>query len=44
VYKAKGYNNTNISWDGDNLPEGTYFYIITVKGETQSKGTILLQR
>ena len=44
VYSAKNYDNTLVKWDGDNLPEGTYFYIITSEGETIDKGTILLQR
>jgi len=33
-----------VKWDGGELPEGTYFFIITVDGETVEKGTILLQR
>ena len=44
VYNSKNYDNTLVKWDGGDLPEGTYFYIITSEGETIDKGTILLQR
>jgi gliding motility-associated-like protein len=53
VYKARGYQNT---WDGrgnlttsvmggDQLPEGTYFYLIDLKnGKKPVQGYILLKR
>jgi gliding motility-associated-like protein len=44
VFSAKNYDNSLVKWDGGGLPEGTYFFIITVDGETVEKGTILLQR
>ena len=45
VYQKNGYNNT---WDGGNLPDGTYYYIVKVSHKgTQLpvvKGDLLLQR
>ena len=36
VYRKKGYDN---SWDGDDLPAGTYFYLFTANGQS-IKGTV----
>ncbi len=38
VWEAKGYDNTGIVWEGNNasgrpLPDGTYFYIVTLSGD-----------
>ncbi|MCJ8163926.1 ice-binding family protein [Pontibacter sp. E15-1] len=45
VYKAKGYQN---SWHGDNLSEGTYFYVARVQlcdgGEQVFKGFVTIVR
>ncbi|WP_345291143.1 gliding motility-associated C-terminal domain-containing protein, partial [Flavobacterium hankyongi] len=55
VYQAKKYNNTDVSFDGksrgrttinrdDNLPEGTYYYIVRYtkdNGETKEKAGYL---
>ena len=45
VYKAKGYSG---NWDGDNLSEGTYFYVASVKmcdgGEKVFKGFVTIVR
>ncbi|WP_257670518.1 T9SS type B sorting domain-containing protein, partial [Parapedobacter tibetensis] len=44
VYRHRDYNNT---WDGKDLTEGTYFYILTLyRGSTQQveKGWVLLKR
>ncbi|MCK5079099.1 MAG: gliding motility-associated C-terminal domain-containing protein, partial [Bacteroidales bacterium] len=30
VFEATDYNN---DWDGDNLPQGTYFYVLKCQGE-----------
>ncbi len=45
VYKASGYNNNEVAFDGDNLPDGTYYYIINV-GEKRKlyKGFLILKR
>ena len=41
VFKASPYNNT---WEGEGLPEGTYYYIFTADLETKKsqKGYITL--
>lgn len=52
VYKKKGYNsswdgtaNQGLSFGGDQLPEGTYFYILELgKGVQPVKGFIYLNR
>lgn len=41
VWRGKGYNNTTVVWDGTdtnkkNLPVGTYFYVITKDGKSES--------
>jgi gliding motility-associated-like protein len=45
VYNAKSYKN---NWDGDNLSEGTYFYVARVKmcdgGEKVFKGFVTIVR
>lgn len=48
VWKAKGYNNNNISWKGESelgkaLPDGTYFYVFTIDDKTY-KGWVQLTR
>lgn len=42
VYESNDYQN---DWDGGNLPDGTYFYVLTCKGETQDysyKGSVMI--
>jgi gliding motility-associated-like protein len=42
VYEADNYNN---DWDGDNLPSGTYFYVVSAPTLDKAlKGTITLFR
>ena len=44
VYDQDNYNN---DWDGDNLTEGTYFYVITIiykSGEQTYKGALTILR
>lgn len=48
VWKADGYNNQNIVWSGKNmndeeLPDGTYYYIISANGEEQ-RGWVFVKR
>ena len=44
VYKANNYDNNLVKWNGDNSPEGTYFFIVQVGDEVKQKGTVLIQR
>jgi hypothetical protein len=42
VYESNDYHN---DWDGGNLPDGTYFYVLDCKGETQNynyKGSVMI--
>ena len=42
VYESKDYRN---DWDGGNLPDGTYFYVLECKGETKNynyKGSVMI--
>jgi len=42
VYESSNYNN---NWDGDNLPDATYFYIVDLKtGEKPFTGTLTIIR
>ena len=44
VHSATSYNN---DWNGDNLPDGTYFYVLKVVSngeETIYNGDVLIQR
>ncbi len=42
VYESKDYNN---DWDGENLPSGTYFYVVSAPTLSQTlKGSITLIR
>jgi len=42
VFEADNYKN---DWDGDNLPSGTYFYVVSAPGlEKELKGTVTLIR
>lgn len=48
VWKATGYNNDDVVWDGKNnsgndLPDGTYFYMATIEGDTY-KGWVEITR
>lgn len=48
VWEASGYNNDDVVWDGKNsggndLPDGTYFYMATIEGETY-KGWVEITR
>lgn len=53
VYKARGYDNVDIVWDGDynngksskgGVPAGTYFYIIELGNGSKLTGFIVLNR
>ena len=42
VYESNDYKN---DWDGGKLPDGTYFYVLDCKGETQNynyKGSVMI--
>ena len=44
----EGYNNTSIVWDGTNkhgelLPDGTYYYIVSIEGKGTYKGWVYLR-
>lgn len=42
VYESNNYRN---DWDGGNLPDGTYFYVLDCKGHTQNynyKGAVMI--
>lgn len=45
VYEKDGYTNGD-AWTGDDLPEGTYFYIIklNIQGETVHRGWVTIIR
>lgn len=48
VWKASAYDNNNVVWNGqnlngDNLPDGSYFYIITYNGK-DSRGWVFIKR
>ncbi len=48
VWKATDYNNDTVVWagqnlSGDNLPDGTYYYIITYSGQ-ESRGWVFIKR
>jgi gliding motility-associated-like protein len=53
VYKAKGYDNVNVYWNGDynngksssgSCPDGTYFYIIELGNGSKLTGFVVLNR
>lgn len=49
VWNRSNYNNTSIAWRGDNktgqdLPSGTYYYVITLKDRPPYTGWIELLR
>jgi gliding motility-associated-like protein len=39
VYSSNNYQN---NWDGDDLPDGTYFYVVVVKSGKDYKGALKL--
>lgn len=41
VFASDDYQN---NWDGGNLPDGNYFYLVTLPDATVLKGNLLLQR
>lgn len=48
VWKADNYNNRSVIWNGrnlkgDELPDGTYYYIITFEGE-ERRGWVFIKR
>ncbi len=45
LYRTMNYDNTN-GWSGDGLPDGTYFYHLTVEGDPLSphKGSFMIIR
>jgi gliding motility-associated-like protein len=45
VFKANAYNNSSISWNGQNVPTGTYYYTLIVKmagSKIEKKGFVEL--
>jgi gliding motility-associated-like protein len=48
VYSFENYNNTSIVWKGtnqkgDQLPDGTYYYLLTIKNGNKYSGWIFLR-
>ena len=42
VYQNTSYEN---DWQGDNLPDGTYFYIVKIEEREEAyRGTVLIHR
>jgi gliding motility-associated-like protein len=53
VYETKGYNNGNVSWQGQvngklsigsDAPDGTYFYVVKVAGAKAISGYVIIKR
>ena len=49
VWSAESYDNANVVWKGTDwkgqpLPDGTYYYIVTIQGATPLKGWVQLTR
>ncbi len=53
VWQAKGYNNQSVAWKGqsntglrvgDQLPDGTYYYIIKAAGLAAQQGYVVISR
>jgi|SRR6185312_213233 len=49
VWSAEGYDNNHVVWKGQDyqnqpLPDGTYFYIVTISGATPYKGWVQITR
>ena len=45
IFFEKGYqNNWDGTWEGKDLPDGTYFYMIEIDGEDTRTGYIQLNR
>ncbi|MEY3343404.1 MAG: hypothetical protein RL090_1088 [Bacteroidota bacterium] len=44
VYSTDNYNNTTNRWDGADLPDGTYFYVVVTQLGEEFKGTVKLLR
>ena len=45
VYSAKDYDNDKVVFDGDDLPDGTYYYVFEPEGDKKIiEGFILLKR
>ena len=49
VWSAEGYDNNHVVWKGQDyqnqpLPDGTYFYIVTISGAAPYKGWVQLTR
>ncbi|HWY98353.1 MAG TPA: gliding motility-associated C-terminal domain-containing protein [Bacteroidia bacterium] len=41
IYYSQNYQN---NWTGDNEPDGTYFYILTLENQEVKKGFVTLVR
>ena len=45
VYNEGGYNNSTKKFDGKDLPDGVYFYIVDLGNGTKAKaGTVTINR
>lgn len=49
VWKGSNYDNNNVVWngqnlEGQNLPDGTYYYIITYGKEQELRGWVFIKR
>jgi len=49
VWSGNGYDNTKVVWKGEDsqnqpLPDGTYFYLVSINGATPLKGWVQLTR
>jgi gliding motility-associated-like protein len=44
VFSTDNYDNANNNWDGGDLPDGTYFYVVVTKAGKEYKGAVKLLR
>ena len=44
VFETDNYDNESNNWDGDNLPDGTYYYFLKADNGEERKGVITLKK